>query len=220
VLMRFTSDELGGQPLPSSQRTDDRYEMLDKYLNILKTLGYSGVFVVIDRVDEPHLVNGSAEQMRALIWPILDNKLLKHSGVGFKLLLPIELSHFVDREDREFYQRARLDKQNMVRSLEWTGEALFDVANARLHACAVDGQSPRMIDLFDEGLTRDRLIDALRTLRVPRHLFKFMYQVLMAHCNTYTDESPVWKIAPSTFDSTLALYHRQQDAFDRGMGAG
>jgi len=220
VLMQFTSDELLGQPLPTSQRTDDRYEMLDKYLNILKTLGYSGAFVIIDRVDEPHLVNGSAEQMRALIWPILDNKLLKHSGVGFKLLLPIELAHFVDREDRDFYQRARLDKQNMVRSLEWTGEALFDVANARLAACAVDGRTPRMTDLFDESLTQDRLVDALRSLRVPRHLFKFMYQVLMAHCNAYTDENPLWKITPSTFESTLALYHRQQDAFDRGMGAG
>ena len=220
VLMQFTSDELIGQPLPSSQRTDDRYEMLNKYLDILKTLGYAGAFVVIDRVDEPHLVNGSAEQMRALIWPILDNKLLKHSSVGFKLLLPIELVHFVDREDRDFYQRARLDKQNMVRSLEWTGEALFDVANARLAACAVDGKTPRLTDLFEESLTRDRLIDALRSLRVPRHLFKFMYQVLMSHCNAHTDESPDWKISSSTFESTLALYHRQQDAFDRGMGAG
>lgn len=220
VLMQFTSDELIGQPLPRSQRTDDRYEMLNKYLDILKTLGYSGAFVIIDRVDEPHLVNGSAEQMRALIWPILDNKLLKHSGVGFKLLLPIELVHFVDREDRDFYQRARLDKQNMVRSLEWTGEALFDVANARLGACAADGKTPRLTDLFEDSLTQDRLIDALRGLRVPRHLFKFMYQLLMSHCNAHTDEKPVWKISAATFDSTLALYHRQQDAFDRGMGAG
>ena len=92
--------------------------------------------MLVDRVDEPHMINGSVEQMRMLLWPMLDNKFLKHPGIGFKLLLPIELSHYIDREDRDFYQRARLDKQNMIPSLEWTGEALFDVASARLKACA------------------------------------------------------------------------------------
>ncbi len=61
---------------------------------------------------------------------MLDNKFLKQPGIGFKLLLPIELAQYLEREDRDFYQRARLDKQNMVPSLEWTGEALFDVACA------------------------------------------------------------------------------------------
>ena len=62
--------------------------------------------VLVDRVDEPHFVNGSVERMRGLLWPLLDNKFLKHPGLGFKLLLPIELSYFIDREDRDFYQRA------------------------------------------------------------------------------------------------------------------
>ena len=62
----------------------------------------------MDRVDEPHLINSSAEQMRALLWPMLDNKFLKHPGMGFKLLLPVELYYYVKREEREFYERARL----------------------------------------------------------------------------------------------------------------
>ncbi len=99
-----------------------------KFQGILETLGFHGIVVLVDRVDEPHLINGSVEQMRALLWPMLDNKFLKHPGIGFKLLLPIELSQYIDREDRDFYQRARLDKQNLIPSLEWTGEALYDVA--------------------------------------------------------------------------------------------
>ena len=43
--------------------------------------------VARQRVDEPHLINGSVEQMRAMLWPMLDNKFLKHPGLGFKLLL-------------------------------------------------------------------------------------------------------------------------------------
>ena len=106
--------------------------------------------------------------MKALLWPMLDNKFLKQPGVGIKLLLPIELAQYIDREDRDFYQRARLDKQNMVPSLEWTGEALFDVASARLKACALPGRSPTLRDLFDESIDDRRLTSAFRSLRVPR----------------------------------------------------
>jgi hypothetical protein len=220
VLDNFTADELANQPLPNRPRTDDRYELLAKLQGVLRTLGYDGIVVLVDRVDEPHLINGSPERMRALLWPMLDNKFLKHPGLGIKLLLPIELSYFVDREDRDFYQRARLDKQNMIPSLEWTGEALYDIANARLAACAVNGRTPKIRDLFDAVISDRRLIEAFRTLRVPRHLFKFIYRTLTAHCNAHTDEQPTWQITGETFESTLALYHRDQDAFDRGLGAG
>jgi hypothetical protein len=220
VLMHFTAGEITGQPLPVKQRTDDRYELLAKFQGILDTLGFSGVVVLVDRVDEPHLINGSVEQMRALLWPMLDNKFLKQPGIGFKLLLPIELSQYIDREDRDFYQRARLDKQNMIPSLEWTGEALYDVATARVKACAMPGRTPTLREMFDESITDRRIIDAFRGLRVPRHLFKFMYRLMVAHCNAYTDEAPCWKISSERFESTLALYSRDQDAFDRGLKAG
>ncbi|REK12276.1 MAG: hypothetical protein DWQ37_12510 [Planctomycetota bacterium] len=220
ILTKIKSADLAGQPLPRKQRTDDRYELLAKFQGILKTLGYGGIIVLVDRVDEPHLINGSVDQMRALLWPMLDNKFLKHPGIGFKLLLPIELSQFIEREDRDFYQRARLDKQNMVPSLEWTGEALYDVALTRIRACAAPGQTPSLTDLFDPAISERRLVDAFRTLRVPRHLFKFMYRLFVAHCNAYTDEEPSWKISAERFESVLALYSRDQDAFDRGLRAG
>ena len=220
ILMRFRAADISGQPLPRQQRTDDRYALLAKFQGLLQSLGFEGIIVLVDRVDEPHLINGSVEQMRALLWPMLDNKFLKHPGVGFKLLLPIELSQYIDREDREFYQRARLDKQNMIPSLEWTGESLFDVAGARLKACAIEGRSPALADLFDAAITERRLTDAFRGLRVPRHLFKFMYRLFVAHCNAYTDEAPNWKISSERFESVLALYGRDQDAFDRGLRAG
>ena len=218
VLMHFAERELAGQPLPNKDRTDDRYELMAKFQSILKSLGYSGLFVLVDRVDEPHMINGSAELMRALLWPMLDNKFLKQTGVGIKMLLPVELSEFVEREGREFFERARLDKQNMVPSLNWTGEALSDVANARIKACAVDGESPTLRCLFDDSVSDQRLLDALRELRVPRHLFKFMYRLLVAHCNAFTDDKPVWTISNELFESTLAIYRRDQDAMDRGVG--
>ena len=117
--------------MPAYQRTDDRYELLAKLQGILRSLHIEGIIVLVDRVDEPYLINGSTDLMRALIWPMLDNKFLKHPGLGIKLLLPIELERLIDREDRDFHQRARLDKQNMIRSLAWTGQSLYDMAIAQ-----------------------------------------------------------------------------------------
>jgi hypothetical protein len=175
---------------------------------------------LVDRVDEPYLINGSPELMRGLVWPMLDNKLLKHPGVGFKLLLPIELSYFIDREDRDFHQRARLDKQNLIRSLQWSGQSLFDVANARLQAVAQEGRTPVITDLFEDSIDQQRLIERFRSLRVPRHLFRFLYRVVVEHTNAHTDESPAWQISAATFESVMATYLRDLDAMDRGTGAG
>lgn len=219
VLKHFSRAELSGQPLPTKSRTDDRYELLNKFQGILHTLGFRGIIVLVDRVDEPHLINGSAELMKLLVWPMLDNKFLKHPGMGIKLMLPIELMRFIEREDRDFYQRARLDKQNLVPCFQWTGQALLDVTNARIQACAIDGASPTIRDLMDDGISDQRLLDAFRSLRVPRHLFKFMYRLLVSHCNAYTDRDPVWKIDPRTFEAELALFTRDLDAYERGVGA-
>jgi hypothetical protein len=220
LLSRFPKRDIDRQPLPESQRTDDRYELLAKFQGVLKSLGTAGVVVLVDRVDEPHLITGSVERMRALIWPMLDNKFLKQPGVGLKLLLPRELADHLHREDRDFYQRARLDKQNMIPSLEWTGEALYDLANARIKSCGTNGGEPTLRSLLDESITDQRLIDAFRALRVPRHLFKFLYRLLVAHCNAHTDDKPVWQIPRETFEATLAVYSRDQDAVDRGLQAG
>ena len=220
VLVRLGDRHLSGQPMPVAQRTDDRYEMLAKLQAILGEMGFSGIVVLVDRVDEPYLITGSAELMRALVWPLLDNKLLKHPGLGLKLLLPDELLRFVDREDASFHQRARLDKQNLVRSLDWTGESLYDLANARLAACTVAGREPaRLDDLFDEAVYPQRLLEAIRGLKVPRHLFKLLYRLLVAHTNAHTDAQPVYRVSAATFESVLALYHRDHEAFDRGTGA-
>jgi hypothetical protein len=220
IFRKFPAGQIVGQPLPSQPRTDDRYELLAKLQGVLRALRIEGIEVLVDRVDEPYLINGSTELMRLLVWPMLDNKFLKHPGLGLKLLLPIELERLIDREDRDFHQRSRLDKQNLIRSLAWTGQSLYDVANSRIKACAVDGQSPSISELFNPEVNSQRLISAFAGLRVPRHLFKFMYRLFTEHCNSHSDENPVWQIGSGTFESVLAVYQRDQDAFDRGVGAG
>ncbi len=217
LFMQFSARDINGQPLPNKKRTDDRYELLYKFQGVLQSFGFSGIVVLVDRVDEPHLINGSLESMRGLVWSMLDNKFLKQHGLGLKLMLPIELEEFVRAEDRDFYQRARLDKQNVIPSLEWTGESLYDLANARVAACAEEGRVPQLADLFDESVDAARLIDAFAALRVPRQLFKFLYRLMVAHCQSHVDSQPCWKINAATFEPQLALFRRDQHDAEQGL---
>ena len=217
ALARIPDVDLAGQPLPLSARSDDRYELLEKLQGVLTAFGYTSIVVIVDRLDEPHLINGSAERMRQVLWPMLDNKFLKSTGLGFKLLLPVELYRFIERENEQFNQRARLDKQNLVPSLEWSGETLYDIASQRVKAASVGTPPATLSQLFEPEVDQRRLLDGLRSVRVPRHLFKFLYRLLVAHCHAHTNEQPVYTIPLERFDTVLAVYRRDQEAFDRGL---
>lgn len=221
MLLGIPSKDLIGQPLPTTEMTDPRYELFDKLLRVLDTLGYGRMLVLVDRVDEPHLVNGNPERMRDLLWPMFDNKFLKMPDVAFKMLLPAAVKYYLDRQETEFYQRSRLDKQNLVPGLDWTGEALYDISNDRLRACVSDGKTaPKIDDFFTDEVTRDQLVDTFTQLRVPRHLFKFYYRLLVDHCGKFTESDPQYKISKETLQSAFALFRRDLDAYDRGAGTG
>jgi hypothetical protein len=217
ALTRMPEVDLAGQPLPAFARSDDRYELLAKLQGTLAALGHGGLVVIVDRLDEPHVINGSADRMRQVIWPIFDNKFLKLPGLGCKLLLPGELYRFIERETEAFNQRARLDKQNLVPSLEWSGETLYDIASARVRAASVTTPPATLGQLFEPAVDQRRLIDGLRGLRVPRQLFKFLHRLLVAHCQSHTDEQPAYRISLADFERELAVFRRDQDAFDRGL---
>jgi len=209
-LMRIPLSELAGQPMPTAQRSDDRYNLLEKFQGVLKVLNYRGLIVLMDRVDEPNLINGSPERMRLFVWPILDNKLLKHPGLGIKMMLPQELYRFVEKEDRDFHERARLDKQNVIAHFGWTGQALYDLVADRMKACAEPNAVVCPEDWFDARIHRERLVQAMQSLGVPRHLFRFLYRLVTEHCKRSTSSQPDFKIQPETFESVLAVYQRDQ----------
>ncbi len=203
---------------------EERYELLRKFQGVLNTLGYSGVVVIIDRVDEPQVIEGDPRKMRALVWPLLDHKFLRHPGLGVKLLLPIELAYYLEKEDKEFYDRARPDKLNMIKPLRWTGPSLYDLASDRLRACVPSNEMAkaalRLRQFIDESISDDSLKDSLGNLRTPRQLFKFLHRLMQEHCQRHTEDNPRWSIDPDTFRTIYSAHIRDIDAFDRGFGHG
>lgn len=218
----FNRGDLLGQPVPTRARGDDRYELLLKLQTVLRSLGFESICVLMDRVDEPHLVNGAPDRMRDFVWPMFDNKFLKHPGIAFKLLLPAAMFGYLQKQEREFYDRSRLDKQNLIPSLTWTGQGLYDIANDRIRACAklAEGQKPGIMDFLDGAVTEGELITIFDRLRAPRHLFKFLYRLLVDHCSKYTEDKPEWKIRRETLQSSLAVFLKDLEAYEQGRGTG
>jgi hypothetical protein len=181
--------------LPLTDSDETRYAMLDRLKRVLDTLGYAGVIVLVDRVDEPTLINGDPERMRAVVWPMFNNKFLQQEGFGLKMLLPVELRHALFKESSAFFQEARLDKQNLVERLTWTGSMLYDLCDARLRACRAEGAEPiALLDLFAEDVTGRDLVDALDQMHQPRDAFKLLYRCLSEHCSNVTAEQGQWRV--------------------------
>jgi hypothetical protein len=181
--------------LPITDSDAPRYAMTQGLRRILRPFGYAGIIVVVDRIDEPSIVSGDADRMRAIVWPMLANRFLQQEGIGMKLLLPIELRYALFRESSAFFQEARLDKQSMVERLSWTGAMLYDLCNARLQACRSAHAGPvALLDLFEEDVTRQDLVDALDQMHQPREAFKFMYRCLTEHCAGVTADQSAYRI--------------------------
>ena len=232
------------QPLPRTSGPDagprdDRYQLTRRLTSLLKGFGYAGILVLVDRIDEPTLVSGDEERMKKIVWPMFDNKFLKQDAVGLKLLLPVELSYLLKRESSQFFQEARLDKQNMVERLSWSGATLYDLCSARLRAvrkpgaaaattattegegegggeAVVANEQISLTDLFTDDVDRVQLIDALDQMQQPRDAFKFMYQVVQEHCRLMPEESAEWKIARLTLDSVRRDQSQRVQELHRG----
>jgi len=201
-----------------------RFELFESLLAAMRSAGYVGAVVVVDRVDEPVAIAGDPDRMRAFVWPLLNNKFLQMEGVGFKLLLPIELRHALMRESSAFFQEARLDKQALVEQLAWTGATLYDLCNARLRAAFAPDQSlggeqtpPTLVDLFDEEVHKQDLIDALEQMRQPRDAFKLLYQCIQEHCARVTSDAPAWRIPRHVLETVRRMQAERVQLLARGV---
>ncbi len=204
--------------LPITGADETRYAMLDRLKRVLKHFGYSSVLVVVDRVDEPTLISGDPERMKSVVWPMLNNKFLQQPGLGVKMLLPMELRHALFRESASFFQEARLDKQNLIERLNWTGAMLYDLCDARLRACRGPGAEPiSLLDLFAEDVTKQDVIDTLDQMHQPRDAFKLLYQCFTEHCASVTSDQAQWRIPRLTLESVKKAQVERVKQLYRGI---
>ena len=188
--------------LPERGDQDARYEATKRFMRVVEQLGFGSMIVCVDRVDEPVLINSDTERMRKLVWPMLNNKFLQQERFGAKMLLPIELGHLLDTADDAFKRQARLDKQNLVNPLRWTGATLYDLCTSRFRNCQRDGDERigELKDLFADDVEDRDLVDALDQMHQPRDAFKFLYAVILRHCQNTPGDEEQFKIPKLTLE--------------------
>lgn len=204
--------------LPVTGSEEVRYAMLARLQRVANELGFTTLLVLMDRVDEPTLVRGDPQRMRSIVWPMLSHKFLQHDGMAIKMLLPIELRHALFKESSAFFQEARLDKQNLVERLSWSGAMLYDLCNARLATCRpVSAETISLADLFAEDVERQDLVDALDHMQQPRDAFKFMYRCITEHCSSVTGEEGAWRIPRHVLETVRKAEAERVMGLQRGI---
>ncbi|MEX0618375.1 MAG: hypothetical protein WDZ76_01675 [Pseudohongiellaceae bacterium] len=220
-LWDLRQEDISGQPMPVKGDQDSRYDMTARFLGVIEALGYSSLIVLVDRIDEPVLVHGDAKRMRLLVWPMLNNKFLQQEGVGIKMLMPIELSQMLAAEDVDFKRQARLDKQNVVNPLKWTGNTLYDLCSWRFRNCQrPDAENTVPLEgIFDDDVDSGYLIDALDQMHQPRDAFKFLYAVVLEHCRNTPGGSGDFQISRATLDYVRREQSQRVVDLYRGVSA-
>jgi len=211
--------DLKTQPIPSDDDQDARYELTRRTIGVLEALGFTSIMVVMDRIDEPTKINGDADKMKALIWPMLNNKFLQQDQVGFKLLLPSELGEMLKEEDADFLHSLRLDKQNLT-NMNWTGSSLYDLCSRRMQNCRPafgrGGQrlaEVKLRDFFDEEVSQEHLVAWLEEVKQPRDAFKLLYRVIQEHCRSIPEDAPNYKIGKASLENALTRWREQKERF-------
>jgi hypothetical protein len=209
VLSRMRPKEQGELLLPHGHEEAVRFEYLQRTLALLAATGHQGLYVLVDRVDEPTLLADGGERMREFVRSMLDIKLLQHPGLALKLFLPIEMETLWRSASAEQLKRMRLDKSNLVPELKWTGRELYEIANRRLLACSTEGAAAgALADLLGEDLLMEHVLETFGALGTPRYAFGFLSEVLLQHVTELPDdlgpEDSRWRLGRSGFDVVRA----------------
>ena len=221
TLRELPPGKLWGSLPPESRGGDEwRIQSLEGLAEVLRRIGVPGTIILVDRVDEPVAVTGAVSRMRSLAWPLFRNKVLQMPGVGMKFLLPLELRDELRRESSDFFQEARLDKQNLVERLAWSGSMLFDLCNARLAACSNEEPAPRLMELFDDSVARQDVVDALDQMQQPRDAFKMLYGVIQEHCSNVVEEEAAFQVDKTTLDLVRKRQVERKEGMLRGVRPG
>lgn len=171
-------------------RDDDdvRRLFVTKFIDIVTRFGYRQIVVVMDKVDEPSLINGDRQRMEDFVWPLWNNRILQlHPNLSFKMLLPRQLYEAVRKAGSEKANEARFDKQKIIYPFRWGDKQLFDMMSDRLRICRADPTHPYPLDnLFDEAMPRREILAALDRLRQPRFVLNYLYRLIAETC-AHTD---------------------------------
>ena len=150
--------------------------ILVKLAEFVKCFGYSGVVVLVDKVDETPQTSNSAEATARLIYPLLSHThLLEVPDFSWIIFLWSNVqNHFEDK------YHARLDKLAHAR-ITWNRQSLKEMVDVRISFFSRGKKT--FSDLFQSGIDADNVFSELVAISVssPRELIKLMDTIFREH---------------------------------------
>ena len=181
--------------------TENRFTLLKYFMELVRYFGLSGVYLLVDRVDEPTSIKGDPEKMRELVTPLLDDQLFQIDHLGIVLFLPFEL------HDLKKYYRS--DRIKTVPSINWSAENMIRMIEKRMNICRAPGAEPiKLRDLFEEdGEHKAQFV--VRQL-TPRNAFRLLGIIIEQHCETVNRAK---RISTEVYESAVHRYLIEKEGY-------
>lgn len=215
LLLRLPASVRRDLALPEGPAVGTRLVLLQRFIAILRDVGYRNFWVLMDRIDEATVLSGQADLMRSFVESLLEHRLLQFEGLALKLFLPIELSRLYLGASPDEQKSMRLDKASSIPELRWTGQELSQVAAQRLRAVRpegtpVDQAGGRLMDFFADDVAESDVREALSELGTPRLAFGFLGALMAEHARELNDDleegDPAWRIPQRRFEILRASW--------------
>lgn len=174
---------------------DQRFTLLNYLIEFIRLLGLSGIYLLVDRVDEHNSIRGDSVQMHDLINPLLSDQLLQVSGLGMLLFLPYEL--------QDLRKNYRSDRIKTVCPLEWSPVELKKLIEKRMSLFA--DHEINLSDLFAEN--QEGHEQFITNLVTPRNAFMFLEHLIKEHCKLVDDQK---QIQSKTFYAAMRKFHLEK----------
>ncbi len=181
--------------------TENRFTLLKSFMDLVRYFGLSGVYLLIDRVDEPTSIKGDPEKMRELVTPVLDDQLFQIDHLGIIMFLPYEL------HDLKKYYRS--DRIKTISSINWSAENMIRLIEKRMNVGRKPGSPPiQLADIFeDDGESKAQFI--VRQL-TPRNAFRLLSIIVEEHCQTVIYGV---KISTDVYESAVQRYLIEKEGY-------
>jgi len=155
-------------PVPDELPTKLHLEIV---CDLLRSIGYRSVFILVDKVDEATITGNNAEHAFALIKPLLrDLELLQIPGIGFKFFL-------WDRLETYYREFARPDRVQQF-SLSWERSQITEMLSRRLAAFS-GGRVKDLSNLTDAKLAKPlQYLVVLFAFGSPRDMIRICQEIL------------------------------------------
>lgn len=174
--------------------------VLGKLVGIVRSLGFSGLCVLVDKVDETDATGDSADASAKLLHPLLANiQLLEIDGLGWIFFLWDRL--------RDRYASGKLNiRLDKIPSapITWSAGDLETLINERLRHFS-DGAVQEFRTIADETAPSIEELIALSNSS-PRELVRLLDTVFREHEQVYASEAESPPLSGHTVNSAMDLY--------------